>query len=184
MFERKMTVQISEEDYLHFNSYHMKNRPAGKKAFLTNLLLAPVISLFAMIIILMVSRDPILIVAEAVFLTLFSALFMIFTKKRVLRRVRKTYRKTIKKDPEAFPPVEMTFFEDRFSAVEPKETGTVRYGLIKHVGSDEYGVYLYKNDLIGYALPARCFASPEDQAQFAEFIRKKAEEQKAEEVKV
>lgn len=184
MFEKKMTVQLSEADYLHFNSYHMKNRPAGKKAFLTNLFLAPVISLFSMIIILMISRDPILIVGEAVFLTLFSALCMIFTKKRVLRRVRKSYRKTVKKDPDAFPPVELTFTEDGFSFVEPRETGSVRYSMIKHVGEDTNGLYLYRNDVMGYVLPARCFASPEEQAQFAEFIRKKVEEQKADNANV
>ena len=58
------------------------------------------------------------------------------------------------------------------------------YSMIKHVGEDTNGLYLYRNDAMGYVLPARCFASPEEQAQFAEFIRKKAEEQKADNANV
>ena len=184
MFEKKMTVQLSEADYLHFNSYHIKNRPAGKKAFVMHLLLAPIISLFAILIFVLARADLSLTITEAVAMTVFSVIWMAFAKKRLMRRARRRYRKTVKKDPDAFPPVELTFTEDGFSFVEPRETGSVRYSMIKHVGEDTNGLYLYRNDVMGYVLPARCFASPEEQAQFAEFIRKKAEEQKADNANV
>lgn len=177
MFEKKMTVQLSEDDYVHFNSYHLKKHPAGKRAFAAQLAVMPIVCVLALILVWILSEDLFLIAMEAVALSIICVLWEIFAKKRLLKQVRKGYRKTLKKDPSIASPSVMTFTEDYFVEEGKNETSSLRYAALKHVGVDEQGVYLYKNDILAYVLPNRCFYSAEDKEQFAQFVKRKAEEQ-------
>lgn len=184
MFEKKIVLHWTEEDFVNYNLYNMKHHPVGKKAYLINLLMCPFLCLFAFMILLIAKVDLHLLIAEAVVLTILAVLFMIFTKKRILKSVRKSYRKTRKKDPLSYPETTLTFLEDHFVDEDKYQTTTLRYLAIKHVGWDQNGVYLYRSDVVGYILPAENFSSVEEQAQFADYIRKKIEEQKAEQTNV
>ncbi|MBQ7847445.1 MAG: YcxB family protein [Clostridia bacterium] len=178
MFEKKMTVQLSEDDYVHFNSYHLKNHPAGKKVFAVQLVVMPIVCVLALILVWVLSEDLFLLTAEIVALSIVCVLWEIFAKKRLLKQVRKGYRKALKKDPSFAAPSVMTFTEDYFVEEGKNETSSLHYAALKHIGMDEQGVYLYKNDILAYVLPNRCFCSAQDKEEFTEFVKRKAQEQK------
>ena len=95
MYEFKVT--LDDEDYILFNQYHLLNSSAGKKSLLFYRLIFPAISFLTIVMFILTETDRHLITTEVIVLTILSAFLVIFSKKRILRSVKKRIMKMKKK---------------------------------------------------------------------------------------
>ena len=80
MFEFKIT--LDDDDYLLFNQYHLLNSSIGKKTLMSFRFIIPFICFMVVVIFYIAGSDYKLILIEAIVMTIFSIMWIVYSKKR------------------------------------------------------------------------------------------------------
>ncbi len=94
MFEFK--INLSHDDYILFNNYSFLNSPSGKRLLMINKMMIPIFCFLCVVVLIAFNLDVLLILIEAIVLTILSILWIFFDKKIFLRILDKNLRKTEK----------------------------------------------------------------------------------------
>ncbi len=94
MFEFK--INLSYDDYILFNNYSFLNSPSGKRLLMINKMMIPIFCFLCVVVLIAFNLDVLLILIEAIVLTILSILWIFFDKKIFLRILDKNLRKTEK----------------------------------------------------------------------------------------
>ena len=172
MYEFKVT--LDDEDYILFNQYHLLNSSAGKKSLLFHRLTFPAISLLAIVIFILAEADQQLILSEAIMLIIVSVFFIIFSKKRILRSMKKRIIK-MKKDGRLpyHDEAVFKFDEENMYEIASMSENVTNYALIEKIAITDGAIYIYINSLSAYIIPVSVFATEAEKSEFLEFISSK-----------
>src|SRR5574343_165930 len=83
MFEFK--INLSYDDYILFNNYSFLNSPSGKRLLMINKMMIPIFCFLCVVVLIAFNLDVLLILIEAIVLTILSILWIFFDKKIFLR---------------------------------------------------------------------------------------------------
>ncbi len=174
----KFNVNLTDEDYLNFNSFTMLNTPQGKLS-VKNLRVMIALIFFLIGVFVLITRDYSPNV-QVLFFVLISAWFILLQLllKKMLKRSWKRQLIKMKKAGKSVytPESEICFYDDVFVETTPCEKNELKYSVIEDVSVvGENAIYIYVSALKAYILPFSCFESKEQWDDFATFIKTKCD---------
>lgn len=165
-----LPYRLGEEDYLKFNDHFLQYTPLGKKTLSTYRLILPIVAAIFYLFILYFSRDPIVLIAEAVVLSILSLIWFLCARKILLKSIQKRVKRSKAGDPVLFSPAgEIVFdFENRsLTDIDEKTETKIRFESISVCYRTEDAFYFYFQPARAVILPYRCFS---DRAEMDEFF--------------
>ena len=168
----KFKVKIEEEDYIRYNIYIAFHSRAGRGALFRGRIFGLAISLFALLVMYVVKADRGLIMTEAAFLAVFSAIWFFsypyFAKKSIRKQI-------LKLKEEGRLPYEreatLEFRDDEIYEELADGTRHVPYSDIISVEENEEYIYLRKGVQEAILIPEKYLSVP--RATFVDFINEK-----------
>lgn len=162
------TFTLTEEDVYTFNRYHIRNSPAGRKTVNRLRLFFPAM------LILVAAFNAVMLETRLLPLALSGALIIlwfIFFNKFIDWSVRRSLKRAAKKgrliDSQE---VRVAFDEGGILEQVGESEAKADYSAFERVASDESGVYLYNSAMTARVIPRRAFTSPDEMAQFVQFL--------------
>ncbi|NLX68686.1 MAG: hypothetical protein GXZ12_04515 [Clostridiaceae bacterium] len=142
MFEFK--INLSYDDYILFNNYSFLNSPSGKRLLMINKMMIPIFCFLCVVVLIAFNLDVLLILIEAIVLTILSILWIFFDKKIFLRILDKNLRKTEKEGRLSFEGEAVLKFDDEsIHVISPNSESKTKYSLVEKVAVSEKAIYLY-----------------------------------------
>ena len=151
----KINYNLTEEDYINFNMFHIKNSKTGRRSLNIQRLLTPIFFLAFAFMLSIVSDMP-LRPLFTVFL-LISIIWILFYPKYFYRLIRKNTKKMIKEGKndgllgDRCLTMTAAGFVDKSSNGETKGT----WSSITSFKEDNENFYLYNSSVSAYILPKR-----------------------------
>lgn len=172
MFE--FNVELNDEDYIQFNQYHMINSPMGKRNLMIYRAIIPIVCFFVISIFWMAGVDGLLIFFEFVPLTILSLLWVIGSKRIIIRSVKRNINRLKK---EGRLPYEkqyvVKFQEEIIHEITSEEESKIKYSKVEKVIATENYVYVYLSSVHAIILPLKVFKDRIKMEEFLGFINNK-----------
>lgn len=151
----QIKYSLTEEDYLNFNLFHMKNSNTAKKALKVQRYLIPIVYMVVAYVFARV-LDGSYILSFSIF-GIMGILWIIFYPKYhynfVLRQVKKMIKEG--KNEGLLGEHLMTISEDGIHDANPQGETKVSWSGIQDMKEDEQNLYLYNSAVSAYILPKR-----------------------------
>lgn len=166
-------VKLTDDDYLLFNEFALKNSNMNKKAdIITKALISIIFILSALNLIITNGINTVSVVAAG-FLIVMWLIFMLCSKKANAVFTRFFTRMLIKgkvKKPYT-PDSVLEFYDEYFKEIAPDNKSEINYSAIDKVTfvNGKY-VFLFLDQIRGYVVPFNCFESEAQQNAFIDFI--------------
>lgn len=174
MFEFKIT--LDDDDYLLFNQYHLLNSSSGKKYLLVYRLIVLFICLMVIVIFSIAGADFGLILVEAILMTIFSVLWIGFSKKKILKSMNKRILKLKKEGRLPYSNEAILKFDDeKIHEITPNTENITKYSLIEKIAVTEKAIYIYFSSIQAYILPVTAFSEEMEKLKFLELINEKVD---------
>lgn len=174
MFE--FHIFLDDNDYLLFNQYHLLNSPSGKKSLMSFRLIIPFLCFMVLVIFCIVGFDFELILIEAIMMTIFSVLWIGYSKKMILKSMN---RRVIQMKKEGRLPYSneaiLKFDDEKIHEITPNTENIIKYSLIEKIAVTEKAIYIYFSSVQAYILPVTAFSDEMEKQKFLEFIKEKGE---------
>lgn len=174
MFE--FEISFDDEDYVQFNQYHLLNSSTGKKTLMYYRFIIPFICLLFVVIFYIAGSDFQLILMEAIAMLIISGLWIGFSKKTMLKSMKKRILKMRKEGKLPYSKEVILKFDD--ACIYEKAANTenkMNYSLIERVVVTEKAIYLYYGAIQATILPLTAFSNETEKHQFLDFINGKTE---------
>lgn len=172
MFEFKIT--LGDDDYLLFNQYHLLNSSLGKKSLLTFRFIIPFVCFMFVVIFCIAGSDFQLIIIEAVLMTILSILWVGYSKKIILKSMKKRIKKMKKEGRLPYSNEAILKFDDEsIHEITQNTESTTKYLLIEKIAVTEKAIYIYFSSVQAYILPITAFSKEIEKVKFLEFINMK-----------
>lgn len=169
-------INLNDDDYILFNQYHLLNSPSGKKTLLSFRFIIPLICFLVVVIFCLAGSDFLLIIIEAVFMTIFSILWVVFSKNMLLKSMKK---RIIKLKKEGRLPYTnegiLRFDEESIQEITPNTETKTNYSLIEKIAVTEKAIYIYFGSVQAFLLPLTTFSDENEKQKFLEFISLKVD---------
>ncbi|WP_024294466.1 YcxB family protein [Lacrimispora indolis] len=174
MFE--FNIFLDDNDYLLFNQYHLLNSPSGKKSLMSFRLIIPFLCFMVLVIFCIAGSDFELILIEAIMMTVFSILWIGYSKKIILKSMN---NRVIQMKKEGRLPYSneaiLKFDNEKIHEITPNTENVIKYSLIEKVAITEKAIYIYFSSVQAYILPVTAFSEEMEKLKFLEFIKEKGE---------
>lgn len=160
---------LTEEDYINFNLFHLKNSKTAMNALKIQRLLIPILYLIVGFILAKVSEGP-LFLWLSIFLLLGIAWYFFYPKyfyHSVMRRVRKMLKEG--KNEGLLGEHLMTVSEEGIHDISSSGETSVKWPSIENFTEDEHNLYFYNTSLSAYIIPKRELQNVEG---FQQFVKK------------
>ncbi|WP_273130862.1 YcxB family protein [Bacillus weihaiensis] len=163
----RITYHLTEEDYLHFNLFHLKNSKAGRHALAIQRYLTPI--MFIAIAFLFSSINDIPILFMLIPFAIMAIIWFLFYPKYFYHTVKKNAKKMLKegKNDGIVGKHEMTLSEEGISDHHSTGETKVNWSGIQEFKEDSDYIYLYNSSVSSYIIPKRDL---EEQEEFKAFI--------------
>lgn len=163
----KISVVMTEEDYIAFNLFHAFHSPLIKKQF-RQLRLFPFLMtavLITVFYIMDMRRD--LLIIDAVFLCLLNLFYFAYYPKIYKKSIRKNILKTKKEGKLLYPPeYALDFKEDGFIMNAPNKTANYAYSDITEICEENDVLYIYIGAQEAFVIPHHCLEHKDDLIAF------------------
>lgn len=173
----RFRVQIEEEDYILYNIYIAFHSKSGRRLIIRGRLFGLALSLFALLVMFVAGADRGLIVTEAIFLVVFSAIWFFVYPSFAKKNIRKAI---LKLKEEGRLPYErealLEFKDDEIYEELADGTRHVPYSDIMSVEENGDYIYLRKGVQEAIIVPERCLNVPI--ADFLSFMNSKVKADK------
>lgn len=175
MFEFK--IALNDDDYLLFNQYHLLNSPMGKRNLKYFRLIIPFFCFLVVVIFSLAESDFLLVLNEAIAMTILSILWIVFSKKIILKSMKKNIIKMRKdgKLPYSNEEAILRFDDESVHEITPSTENKMKYSMIEKIAVTEKAIYIYFNSMQACILPVIAFSDEEKKQKFLRFINMKAE---------
>ena len=171
----KFQINISDNDYLEYNKFHMLRSPYGKKS-LSSLRLMICVIVIAMSLISLISQgfstNSIIVVAPVLVVLI---LAQIFLKKFLELSIKASVSQLKKRGKMAYSSSSvMEFFDDGFMETAKEQRVEQKYSAIERISVIEGKYfYLHVNNVMAYIIPNASFESREQCREFIKFVNGK-----------
>lgn len=150
-------IDANDNDYLAFNQYHILNSTTGKKSLLYIRLFPIALSVLIMSIMGVRGDDTLLIAIEAVLLAIMCSIFFAFSKKILLRSVRKSVERLSQEGRLPYSRhSELHFGENSITDISDIATVSVSYEDIIKICDEEEYLFIYYGAMQAILIPKRC----------------------------
>lgn len=161
-----ISYELTEEDYIHFNLFHIKNSRVGKRSLLLQRALSP----FIFILFAFVYAK----IAQLAFLPLFltfaviSLLWIIFYPKYFYGLISRNAKKMIKegKNDDLLGHHQLQLSEDGLIDTTAHKETKASWAGITSIQEDDGYFFLYNSSVSAYILPKRVLQDVEDVRQY------------------
>ena len=174
MFQIKNS--ITEHDYLAFNEYHLLHSEQGKRAINMFRILTPVLSLLVIVIFWIAEVSQVLLITEIIALSIVSIVMAFYSKKILLKSVKKNIRKLEKDGKLPFNKEStITFNDDSLHEKTIQTETSIQYAAIDKIIQGDQAIYVYFSAIQAFIFPYRSFESDEQKNEFITFLNAKCE---------
>lgn len=151
----EIKYNLTEEDYLNFNLFHVKNSNTVKRALNIQRFLFPV--LFIVISYLFSKMTEISFLGVFIPFLLISILWVIFYPKYFYRFIIRNTKKLIRegKNEDLLGEHRMTLSEEGIVDTTSNKETKVTWSGIQMIKEDEHSIYLYNSSVSAYILPKK-----------------------------
>ena len=171
----KFKINISDNDYLEYNKFHMLRSPYGKKS-LSSLRLTLCAIVIAISFISLIgqgfSADSVITVIPVIIVLI---LAQIFLKKFLEISIKASVSQLKRKGKMAYSQSSMIeFFDDGFMETAREQRLEQKYSSIERISVIEGKyVYLHVNNIMAFIIPNTAFDSHEQYKEFISFMNEK-----------
>lgn len=174
MFEFKIT--LDDDDYSLYNQYHLLNSPSGKKTLMYFRLIIPFISFMVVVIFSIADSDFLLILIEAILMTILSVLWIAYSKKILLKSMKKNIKNSKREGKLPYNNEAILKFDDEsVHEIAPNTENKTKYSMIEKIAVTEKAIYIYFSSVQAYILPMIAFSDEMEKLKFLDFINLKAD---------
>lgn len=169
-------ISLSEKEYIQFNEYHLLHSAVGKKALLQHKIVLPLLSLLIIIIFFSAKADMNLIIIESIFLGICSIMWIIYSKKIVMKSFKKNIEKIKKEGRLPFESETTVTFDDQ-GIIEKSSNAETKtsYSVVEKIAETKQAIYIYMSAVQAIIIPTSYFDSEEDKDELIKFIETKRE---------
>jgi len=117
-----------------------------------------------------------LILIEAILMTMISLLWIVYSKKIILKSVKISIKK-IKKDgrlPYSNEAI-LKFDDECIYEITPNTENKTKYSLVEKITVTEKAIYIYFSSVQAYIVPVTVFSEEMEKLKFLEFINSKVD---------
>ena len=170
----KFSFTLNDDDYFEFAKYDFFNNPVSKKALIVQRLFIPVVCLLVVLGFVLARLELLFIIIELVIMTVISAVWIVSTKSRISKRLRKHINK-MKKSGKLPYSEEITYIfnDDSFDSITPKDHSTSKYSVIERIAETEKYICFYVGAGQAHLVPLSAFADDSEKQRFLAFIQSK-----------
>ena len=147
--------ELTEEDYINFNLYHIKHSKMGKRSLLLQRIVTPFLYIIVAYLFSMIGNLPFL----PLFITFFivSALWVIFYPKYFYRLIARNAKKMIKegKNDDLLGKHQLKMTEEGLVDTTANKETKVTWTGITAIQEDDGYFFLYNSSVSAYILPKR-----------------------------
>lgn len=171
----KISVTVYDLDYMKFNEYHMLNSRQGKKTLATYKLAMPVFSIVAILILALLGVHTAILIAEIVFLTVFSVIWLFKSSELYFKEARKNIEKLKQEGKLPYTQNAVLEFGDE-AIVETTDNSMkkVEYREVNRIGFTEEHIFIFFGAVEAFVIPKRCIT--EEQTALEQLLHEKVPE--------
>lgn len=162
----KLKYDLTENDYINFNIYHMKNSKSLKRAMMINRFLVPLIFLVMPFILYYIS--DISFTYWALIFILVYILWVSFYENYVYRINRKRIKKMLKEKGNEGLIGEnvLEIDENNIKVTNDSGENTIYVKSIKNIVENDEYIFIYINSISAIIIPIKVFKSTEEKENF------------------
>lgn len=152
----KFEYNITEQEYADFNEYYFLNSKTGKRALLLFRCFGFIFSIMALVIFIIANAEILLIIIEAIVLTIFSIIWFITGKRVFFKKLRKTMNKM--KEKEGLPYSEegtLVLDENEITDISTNQEIKTGYSAITQLVDINNAIYIICSNSMAYIIPFR-----------------------------
>lgn len=168
-------VNLTDKDYLDYNTFWMIKSPYGKKQMLKiRILITVCIAIFALGF-LLGEKNAVNIWIGVIPYFLLLGLFQLLLNPTMVWILRGNIKSLKKQGKMGYSPnSEMEFFDDGFTETTPQNKTEQKYASIERISVVKGKIiYIHVNNVMSYLLPVSCFDSKEQYDAFLNLIKTK-----------
>ena len=170
----KLNVSVTENDFIIFNEYYMKNSNQGKRSTLLSRLLLPAVFLVIIMICLVAKADFTVIILEVIIFSITTVVWELKIPSFIRNNIKRNIE-TVKNDGK-LPYHENAEFEFNDEAIIETTTNSVlkiKYSDVLSVKSTDEYIYIFFGATQAFIIPRRCIGNEYDLEEFLkERVRK------------
>ncbi len=169
----KFDIQLTEQDYLDYNTFWSLKSPYGKKT-MTGIRIMMAIAFGIMILATLLEGD---FSSETwTSISLYVILLVVFqvAYNKMYKAFMKGYIKSLKKKGKMgySPNATITFLEETFVEETPENKTETKYTSIERVSLvGDKVIYIHVNNILAYILPTSCFDNEAKYKEFVQFLK-------------
>ena len=166
-------VKLTDEDYLLFNDFALKNSDIGKKTDRMSKILIILIMLVAGVNVFLTRGIDGTSVTTAVILLAIGVLFCLFSKKFNTKFIKAHTRIMLKgKDKKPYTPDSvLEFYDSCFKEISPDNKSEINYSAIDKISAvKNCYIFLFLDGIRGYVVPVDCFENETQEKEFLDFL--------------
>jgi len=167
----KLEYEITKQDYIDFNIYHMNHSIAMKHSLFIQRFLIPIMFLILPMFLVKVTDIP-LSYWFGVFI-ISSILWIIYYPKFFEKCIERNISKMLDEGKTTGVVGNHTFSYTEEGVVDKTEFSETRYNLIEKVVESKEHIFIYVSAVMAYIIPIRIFDSVDEKVNFLSILNKR-----------
>ncbi|MCB2353945.1 YcxB family protein [Clostridium estertheticum] len=165
-----LEYQITKQDYIDFNIYHMTHSVTMKRSLFIQRFIFPIIFLISPIFLIKITDIPLWYWFSVCIIS--SVLWIVFYPKFLKRSVEKRISKLLEEGKTTGILGEHNFSFTEEGVVDKTEFSETKYNLIEKVVESEAHIFIYVSAVMAYIIPIRIFGSVDEKSEFLNILNK------------
>lgn len=166
-------VRLTDEDYLLFNEFALKNSGMSKKADIIIKILVSLIFILSALNLVLTNGMNTVSAVGVIFLVVMWLIFMLCSKRANAVFTKFFTRMLIKgKDKKPYTPDSvLEFYDDCFREIASDNKSEINYTAVDRIAvvKNRY-IFLFLDQIRGYVVPFSCFKSEAQEKEFIDFL--------------
>lgn len=164
----KLEYEITKQDYIDFNIYHMIHSMAMKRSLFIQRFVSPIIFLVLPILLIKITNMP-LWYWYSVFIISF-VLWIVFYPKFLKKSVERKISKMLEEGKTTGILGNHSFSFTEEGVVDKTEFSETKYSLIEKVVESETHIFIYVSAVMAYIIPIRIFGNVDEKIIFLNIL--------------
>ncbi|MBF8984094.1 YcxB family protein [Lutibacter sp. B2] len=167
----KIYYQLTEQDYVDFNLFHMNNSKSLKKSILVQRLIGPLIFIMSCFIAPKITNMPLWYWTSI--MVVMSMLWFAFYPKQIERRCKKQVLKMLSEGQNRSLLAKGTLLVDEKGIIKSNEYGesNLKWNTINKIEVTNRHIFIYQNAISAIVVPLSSFGTKEEKEQFIALLK-------------
>lgn len=168
----RFNYDITEQEYMQFNEYHLLNSPSGKRTLLLTKCMGSIVSIVIIIAAGIIGNDKEQLITNIIFLAVFSIIWFATGKRIALKNMNKQLKKLEKEDGKLYSNRGTIIFdEDGITDISPDKELKTPYSTVTQICTGNGALYIYFSPIMAYIVPTRLLNNNHE--EFRTFLENK-----------